>query len=157
ILNNGYCPVHREITREDVEKARKDHPAALVLVHPECTAEVVRRADFVGSTSEIINFACQSEKKEFLIGTEEGVMWELERKCPGKIFYPVKSGQCCQDMKKVTLEKVREAMKEEKYQVILDEETARKARLPLDKMLELGKEEERKMERKNTEVVMVGT
>ena len=139
ILNNGYCPVHREITREDVEKARKDHPAALVLVHPECTAEVVRRADFVGSTSEIINFACQSEKKEFLIGTEEGVMWELERKCSGKIFYPVKSGQCCQDMKKVTLEKVREAMKEEKYQVILDEETARKARLPLDKMLELGK------------------
>ena len=75
----------------------------------------------------------------FRSGTEEGVLWELKQKCPEKDFYPVKSEQCCPGMKKVTLEKVREAMKEEKYQVILDEETARKARLPLDKMLELGK------------------
>ena len=139
ILNEGYCPVHREITPEDVNKARQDHPGALLLVHPECTAEVVKKADFAGSTSEIIHFACQSEKKEFLIGTEEGVMWELKQKCPGKVFYPVKSEQCCPGMKMVTLEKVRDALKEEKYQVVLDEETAKKARLPLDRMLELGK------------------
>ena len=72
ILNEGYCPVHREITLEDVNKARKDHPGAFLLVHPECTAEVVKKADFAGSTSEIIHFACQSERKEFLIGTEKG-------------------------------------------------------------------------------------
>lgn len=66
-------------------------------------------------------------------------MWELEQKCPGKVFYPVKSEQCCPGMKMVTLEKVRDALKEEKYQVVLDEETAKKARLPLDRMLELGK------------------
>lgn len=139
ILNEGYCPVHREITLEDVKKARKAHPEASVLVHPECTAEVVDSADFVGSTSEIIRFACQSEKKEFIIGTEEGVMWELEQKGPEKTFYPLKPGQCCRDMKKITLEKVRDALMEEKYQVILDEDTAEKARRPLNKMLELGK------------------
>lgn len=139
IINDGYCPVHREITLEDVKKARKAHPGASVLVHPECTAEVVDSADFVGSTSEIIRFACQSEKKEFIIGTEEGVMWELGQKEPEKAFYPIKPGQCCRDMKKITLEKVRDALKEEKYQVILDEDTAKKAGRPLNKMLELGK------------------
>ncbi|HJC10706.1 MAG TPA: quinolinate synthase NadA [Candidatus Blautia merdigallinarum] len=139
IVNEGYCPVHREIQEEDVKNARKEHPKASVLVHPECVSEVVRTADFVGSTSEIIQYACQSEEKEFLIGTEEGVLWDLEKKCPEKAFYPVKPGQCCLDMKKVTLKKVRDALKEEKYQVSLEPETMEKARRPLDKMLELGK------------------
>ena len=107
ILNDGYCPVHKNITLDDVNAAKSAHQGALFLVHPECIREVVAAADFVGSTADIIKFAKQSEAKEFIIGTEDGVMYELKQQNPDKKFYSVMNGQCCEDMKKVTLLKMR--------------------------------------------------
>lgn len=139
ILNDGYCPVHKQITVETVRQAKAEHSQSKFLVHPECTEEILAEADFIGSTSEIINYAKKSSEKEFLIGTEEGVFAELAKQCPDKIFYSVMRGQCCVDMKKVTLEKVRDCLKEEKYEVKLTEDTRKKAQRALDKMLELAK------------------
>lgn len=139
IRNPGYCPVHKEITSEAVKKARTEHPKALFLVHPECTKEVLALADFVGSTSEIIGFAEKSENQEFLIGTEEGVLCELKKRCPDKAFYFVMKGQCCTDMKKVTIEKVRDCLKTECNDTEVSEDTRKAAQKALDKMLELAK------------------
>lgn len=139
LLNDGYCPVHKQITVETVRVAKAKHPQAEFLAHPECTEEILAEADFIGSTSDIINYAKQSSKKEFLIGTEDGVFVELVRQCPDKNFYSVMRGQCCVDMKKVTLEKVRDCLKEEKYVVEITEDTREKAQKALDKMLELAK------------------
>lgn len=139
ILNEGYCPVHREITPEQVRLARGAHPEAQLLVHPECTPQVLALADMVGSTSQIIDYAAASSARAFLVGTETGVFLELREKNPEKAFYPVSGGQCCADMKKVTLEKVRDSLKYGRYPVEVSEETRRRALLPLQRMLELGK------------------
>lgn len=139
IPNDGYCPVHREITPQLLEQAKKKYPQAEVLVHPECVQKVLQQADFIGSTSEIISHAEQSFQKEFIIGTEEGVLYELKKKCPDKIFHCVMEGQCCSDMKKVTLEKVRDSLKNGTYEIQLPEVVSQKALKALDTMLELAK------------------
>lgn len=139
IRNDGFCPVHKEVTPEVVKKAKAAHPNALFLVHPECTQEVVALADYVGSTSGIISFAENSENKEFLIGTEGGVMYELKKRCPGKEFYSAMGEQQCHDMKKVTLEKVRDSLKYGKDQVEVSDTTRTLAQKALDRMLELAK------------------
>ena len=87
ILFNGFCPTHDRITPEDVEKARSARPGASVLVHPECRPEVVQKADFAGSTAQIIEYAAASDKKEFIIGTESGVLHRLKQLCPNKNFF----------------------------------------------------------------------
>lgn len=139
LLNDGYCPVHKKITVETVRQTKAKYPQVEFLAHPECTEEILAEADFIGSTSDIIGYAEKSSKKEFLIGTEDGVFAELMKKCPEKSFYSVMQGQCCADMKKVTLEKVRDCLKEEKYEVEITEDTREKAQKALDKMLELAK------------------
>ncbi len=139
LFNDGYCPVHKQITVETVKRAKEKYPHAEFLAHPECTEKILAEADFVGSTSDIINYAKQSSKREFLIGTEDGVFVELVKQCPNKNFYSVMQGQCCIDMKKVTLEKVCDCLKEEKYAVEITEETRERAQKALDKMLELAK------------------
>ncbi len=138
IRNDGYCPVHRAVGAGEVQKAKETHPEALFLVHPECTKEVLALADFVGSTKGIIRFAEESDAKEFLVGTEEGVLYELRKNNPEKTFYSVMPG-CCQDMKRVTLKKVLDCLKEEKHQVEMEEETRILAQKALDRMLELAK------------------
>ena len=105
IFNDGFCPLHKEFSKTDIEKVRKAYPGALLLVHPECRMEVLEDADYIGSTSGIIEYASESDAKEFIIGTEPGVMYELERRNPGKKFYPLVEGKVCPDMKKITLEK----------------------------------------------------
>nr|WP_317283183.1 quinolinate synthase NadA [uncultured Sellimonas sp.] len=139
ILNDGYCPVHHQITPEEVKRAKEEHQKALVFVHPECTKEVVELADYVGSTSGIIDKVSQSLEKEFLIGTELGVMYQLKKENPDKTFYPIRKEQCCPDMKKITLEKVRDCLKEEKNEVHVPDEVSKKAAEAMEKMLELGK------------------
>lgn len=139
LLNDGYCPVHKQITVETVRQAKAKHSQAEFLAHPECTEEILAEADFIGSTADIIHYAEKSSKQEFLIGTEDGVFAELMKKCPDKRFYSVMQGQCCVDMKKVTLEKVRDCLKEEKYEVEITEDTREKAQKALDRMLELAK------------------
>lgn len=138
LLNDGYCPVHKEIGMKEVKEAKMLHPEACLVVHPECGKKVVEEADFVGSTSEIIAFVSQSSQKEFLIGTEEGVFFELEEKNKNKRFYPICSNQCCRDMKQVTLEKIYRCMKEEMNEISIDKTVEERAKRALDRMMELA-------------------
>ena len=139
ILNPGYCPVHNAMTKADVLAAKKKHPGAPFLVHPECTAEVLEEADYIGSTSGIIEAASKSDKEEFLIGTETGVFYELKKQNPDKTFYPVMEQQVCADMKLVTLDKVLDVLQNESNEVFVSEETRAQALHPLEQMLALAK------------------
>ena len=139
IFNDGFCHVHKSILKEDVLKAKEVHPEALILTHPECTEDVVEISDFVGSTSEIIDFATSSDAKEFLICTEMGVFYELGQKNPEKKFYAVGHRQFCPNMKRISLEGVKEALENLSPEVEMDEKMRLKANEPLEKMLELAK------------------
>ena len=136
---NGYCVVHHRVGIEDVEEAIASVPGAPLLVHPECPAAVVSRADFVGSTEQIINFATRSPEKVFLIGTEMGILHVLQKKNPDKKFYLLTQKLFCSNMKKTRLSDVYEALLHEQYEIALDEEVMEKARRSLDRMLELAK------------------
>ena len=103
---HGGCPHHAAMGREDVDRAKALHPAALLLVHPECGPEVVAPADFVGSTTAIMDFAKQSEAEEFIIGTEISIVEHLQYACPEKRFYPLSPRLTCPDMRITTLEDV---------------------------------------------------
>lgn len=139
IFNDGYCHVHTSITRENVMTAKKAKPEALVLVHPECKPQVCALADYIGSTSGIIDFATQSNAKDFIIGTEMGVLYELKQKNPNKHFYSATHGQYCPNMKKITLEKVRDILQNMDVTVEVEDSVRIKANRPLKKMLELAK------------------
>lgn len=138
ILWEGFCITHYKIKKEDVEKAKSLHPNALVLVHPECRPEVVELADFVGSTKQIIDFATASKEKEFIIGTEMGVLYSLKKLNPDKKFYILHPGLICPNMKKNTLQSVRDALLYERYQIEVEEEIMQGAKRALAKMLEMG-------------------
>lgn len=139
LYQNGHCPVHKAIAPEAVKKAKQEHPQALVLAHPECLPEVSELADYVGSTSGIIDYATKSDAEEFVICTETGVFYELKKKNPGKKFYPASAHQICTDMKKITLEKVRDVLKNESNAVTVEKELSEKSGRPLERMLELAK------------------
>ena len=139
IFNDGYCPVHHKVTVEDVEETKKKYPQAEFLVHPECRLPVLELADYIGSTSGIIDYATKSDKKEFIIGTEIGVLYELQKRNPEKKFYPLVNLQVCDDMKKVTLEKVLHCMESEDGQVEVAKELCDQANASLNRMLELAK------------------
>lgn len=139
IFNDGFCHVHKGITKENVLKAKKAKPDALVLVHPECTMDVLELADYIGSTSGIIDYATNSDAKEFIICTEMGVLHQLTLKNPDKKFYSVGIRQFCPNMKKVTLEKVRDVLINENNAVAVSDEVRKKAGIPLARMLELAK------------------
>lgn len=139
IPNDGFCPVHKAVTPESMLALKKQYPDAEFLVHPECIKDVLALADFVGSTSAIIQYAQESEKKEFLVGTEEGVMYELRKKCPDKIFHSAMQGNQCKDMKMVTLKKVRDSLKNGVHTVEVSEKTREGAKRALDAMLNLAK------------------
>ncbi|MGE4352770.1 MAG: quinolinate synthase NadA [Oscillospiraceae bacterium] len=139
ILNEGFCPVHDRITAEQVERAKKKYPEAVVLAHPECRWDVLKMADYIGSTSGIINFAVKSLSDEFIICTEMGVLYELEQKCPGKKFYPAGENQSCEGMKRVTVEKILEQLEREDNVVEQRGNEFDKANQALAKMLELAK------------------
>ena len=139
IFNDGYCIIHHQVSKEQLQKAKEKHPKALVLVHPESKEELCQLADFVGSTAEIIRYATMSDQQEFLIGTELGVLYELKQKNPDKIFYPVVENQICENMKKVTLEKVYETLKNESNEVRMPANKVEHALHALDQMMEMGK------------------
>ena len=138
IFNDGFCHVHKSINKEEVLAAKEMHPDAEVLTHPECTADVLAISDFIGSTSEIIDYATASAKKEFLVCTEMGVFYELGQKNPEKKFYSVGHRQFCPNMKKVTVDKLIKKLENLEPEVILPEELSLKANAPLIKMLELA-------------------
>ena len=137
IFNDGFCHVHTSIHRENVEEAKKLHPNAPVLTHPECTADVLEISDFIGSTSEILDYATKSDAKEFIICTEMGIFFELEQKNPDKRFYSVGHRQFCPNMKKITLEKVELALKQG-IPMELDENLMKKAEGALKQMHQIA-------------------
>ena len=113
----------------------------MVLAHPECREEILSGADFVGSTADIIRFAGENEAEEYLIATETGVFYQLEKENPGKRFYPVTAGQVCPDMKLVTPEKMLAVLEhlEEQEEIVLDDSLMEQAQKPLQRMLVLAK------------------
>ena len=139
IVNQGFCPRHDTVDPDYVETVQAAHPKALFLAHPECRKEVLALADYVGSTSGIIDYAGASDAKEFIIGTEGGVFYELETRNPDKVFYPAMEDAYCINMKKVTLEKVRDCLRDETNEVFVDDHVAGKAVRALERMLELAK------------------
>lgn len=136
----GGCPTHLLITPKNVEQARQKHPNALVLVHPECAEKVVELADYVGSTTQIMDFAKQSQATEFIIGTENSIVQHLQIDCPEKRFYALSKNCVCHNMKMTTLGDVYECVRgiggEE---ITLDVDTLRNARRSIDEMLRLEK------------------
>lgn len=134
----GFCPTHVQIRPNDVTEARKRYPNALVLAHPECHQSVVAMADYVGSTTGIMKFAVQSDKKEFIIATEKGVVDRLKRDYPEKEFYLIKDNVICPNMKWHTLTDIYNALDREEHEITVDTEIASKALKCIDRMLEVS-------------------
>ena len=138
-LVHGGCPTHVRITKKDVKKARALHPEALLLVHPECLPEVSEAADYVGSTTGIMDFAKKSEAKEFIIGTENSIVQHLQFACPDKQFYALSKDCVCHNMKLTTLADVYNCVAGIGGEEIqLTDEVRVRAKNCLDRMLELG-------------------
>jgi len=138
ILWPGYCPTHQNITAEQIREARQAHPGAYVMVHPECTPDVIDEADGAYSTEGMIRFAQASEAGEFVVGTEREHAYRLRKVVPGKAFYPLERA-VCPNMKKITLEKVLASLKEMKHEVVLSDELLERARIPLERMVAVGR------------------
>jgi len=136
ILWPGVCRTHHDIKKEDIVLLKKKHPHAEILVHPECQLEIIEFADHALSTDGMVNHAKTSLIKEFIIGTEKGLCYRLEKENPEKKFYPVPTA-ICPNMKKTTLEKILKSMKTLEPKIILSDEIMQKAYLPLQRMIEI--------------------
>ncbi|MCL4455942.1 MAG: quinolinate synthase [Nitrospirae bacterium] len=134
---DGFCHVHDRVTKEDVLKARKEYPDAVLMAHPECRPEVLDLADHVTSTSGMLRFAKSSDAKEFIVGTELGLMHRLKKENPDKVFHPLRRDMICPNMKKTTLNSVLNALKEMKNIIKVPEEIRIPAKKALDRMLEI--------------------
>lgn len=138
-LLNGGCPTHAKMTARDVEKAKALHPNAEFLVHPECTPEVVALADYVGSTTGIMDYARKSSAEEFIVGTENSIVTHLQLECTDKKFYPLSKHCICDNMKATTLVDVLNCCKGTfSEEIELDEETYKGAKRCIDEMIRLG-------------------
>ncbi|MDD3113340.1 MAG: quinolinate synthase NadA [Candidatus Izemoplasmatales bacterium] len=137
----GYCCIHNNLKPEQVQEMRHLHPNAKVLIHPEAPLEVLRLADYVGSTSGIIRTATESADQEFIIGTEEGILYPLRQKNPEKKFYLLNKGLLCRNMKKTTLPDVLRSLETETHEIIVEESVRIQARRSLDLMLEWSQED----------------
>ncbi len=139
ILNDGYCPIHAKITSEQILAEKEMHPNAIVLTHPECDESVLALSDYVGSTADIIDFAKSDSADEYIVCTEDGVDYKLITDNPNKKFYYPNPHPCCADMKLNTLDAVLSVLEKEDKEVTIAEDIRRKALIPLERMLELGK------------------
>lgn len=141
IYHNGYCPIHQKIDVTSLEKAKAEHPDALVLSHPECAEDILALSDYIGSTADIIAYVREAKAAEYIIATETGVFHQLQKENLEKKFYPVNNCQVCADMKKVTLEKIGQILEqlEVQQELLLDAGTMEQAKRPLEQMLLLAK------------------
>lgn len=138
-LVQGGCPVHAAVSKAEALAARQAHPQALLLVHPECSPKVSAMADYVGSTSGIMQYAMQSPEKEFIIGTEISIAETLQYRCPEKQFYPLSAGLICRNMKATTLMDVYHCLHDGAgTEITLDARTLTKARICIDRMIAMG-------------------
>ncbi|MCI8387438.1 MAG: quinolinate synthase NadA [Clostridiales bacterium] len=135
ILHSGFCPTHRNITAAEVDKAKAEHPNALFAVHPECEDEVVAKADFVGSTSQIIDYCVNTDAPEFIIGTEVGVVDRLAYYHPEKKYHLLTPYLVCPNMKKTELSDVLAVLRDESNEVIMTQEEIEAAKAPLERMV----------------------
>ncbi len=134
IPENGFCPTHLLFQPEDVTVLKMQHPDATVMVHPECSSEMRKVADYVGSTSKMCRYAKESSAESFIVGTEEGILHRLRKENPQKNFYLAYEGAICPNMKLTTLERLYAALKEEKNVVSVPDAVAKKARGSLERM-----------------------
>ena len=134
---NGYCPTHVKILPEDINREKKFHPFAKVLVHPECLPAVVAMADEALSTSQMGKYAKETEAKEMIIGTEVGLIYRLKKDNPTKEFYPASEAAVCPNMKRTTQEKILWALEGLKEEVRVTDEIRKAARQAIDRMLEI--------------------
>ena len=134
---HGFCPTHAKILPEDLEREKKFHPLAKVMVHPECLAQVVALADLVVSTSQMAKYAKEDSAREFIIGTESGLIYRLKQDNPDKEFYPASERAVCPNMKRTTQEKVLWALEELKEEVSVSDEIRKKASLAIERMLKI--------------------
>jgi quinolinate synthase len=137
-LWNGFCYIHNNLKVQDVIQKKKLYPDALVLIHPEAPLEILKMADFVGSTKEILEFSKQSNAKNFIIGTEKGIIHQLKKASPQKNFILLTEELVCNSMKLTTLEDVKNALIKEEIEIKIDFETRSKALKALEKMFELS-------------------
>lgn len=138
IIWPGLCATHHRIRKEELLKLKKQHPDAEILVHPECRPEVIDIADRALSTNGMVNHAKNSDKKEFIIGTEKDLCYRLKNENPDKTFYPIKTA-ICPNMKKITLEKVLNSLETLEPKIQLPDEIMKKAKKPLQRMMEVGR------------------
>ncbi|MHB1347126.1 MAG: quinolinate synthase NadA [Candidatus Humimicrobiaceae bacterium] len=136
ILWNGYCPTHAFIDAKSVIQMKKEHPEAIVLVHPECNPEVIKAADEVLSTGGMLKYAHESSRNEFIIGTEIGIIYRLKKQNPKKVFFPVNNNIICPNMKLINLEKIMWSLEDNIYEINLPEDIIKKARISLERMKE---------------------
>ncbi len=137
ILWDGYCPTHHRILLRDIEQAKKAHPDAKVVVHPECTEDVIASADEVGSTSGILRYACESGAKEVIIGTEIGMLHRIRKQCPDVKLYPASQLADCPNMKLNTLQKLLWSLEDMQFEVKVDPAVAAGAKDAIERMLEV--------------------
>lgn len=138
ILWNGYCPTHHRILAQDIINAKEEHPEAEVMVHPECTADVIELADQVLSTSGMLRYAKETDARELIVGTEIGILHPLQKGNPGKRFYPASKLADCPNMKLNSLEKILWSLEDMAYEVRVPEHIRTRAWNAIEKMLELS-------------------
>lgn len=141
IFYDGYCPTHLRILPEHIKKAKTEHPQALVVVHPECRPEVTSLADAVVSTGGMVKFVKESGAKEFIIGTETGIIYRLQKENPDKKFYPATELAICPNMKLITLEKVLWSLEDLKTVITVPEDIRLRAKKAIERMLEIGRQD----------------
>ena len=134
---DGCCPIHDRITPEMILAAKAAHPGCPVIIHPECRPEVLKLADYAASTGKMLTIVKNDPAEGFIIATEEGILHRMKKEFPDKKFYALSPCVICQDMKKITLESVRDALKNRQFEVKLDAGIIDKARLPIERMLDL--------------------
>ncbi|MDE7345681.1 MAG: quinolinate synthase NadA [Muribaculaceae bacterium] len=144
LLWNGACHVHDRFSLEGIAQLKKEHSGAKVLVHPECRRPLQIIADKVGSTAALLDFARKDDAKEYIVVTESGILFDMQRECPEKTFIPAPAEdaecQCneCDYMKMITLEKLRDCLRDGKPEINVDPEVAKKALRPIERMLQLS-------------------
>lgn len=138
-FHQGWCPTHKNLTEAAVLEAKAEYPDAPLAVHPECEEEVLRHAELIGSTSEILKFGHETSAKRVLIGTEMGVVERLTEECPEKEFILLSPCLVCPNMKKTSLHDLLNTLKNLEGEVIMTKEEIESAKLPLERMLEAGK------------------
>lgn len=132
---SGFCPTHHRIVARDVINAKREHPQALVIAHPECTLDVLELADGIESTSGMLRYVKESPAKEFIVCTERGLLHRLKLDNPDKMFYNPSPLNICPNMKKITLDKVLWSLEDMKYEIKLDADTIAKARSAIEGMI----------------------